>query len=109
MFACCVRDTRTAHHPDQFFDALLPMKGGDTGYRSSVKSNFFDTVLMGRKGRDLGKMGYAENLIARRQFFQLLAYGFGRLAANSSIDLIKDKGLLGPVYRQNGSQSEHHP
>src|SRR5207237_5893922 len=109
MFAHRVRYARTAHHPHQFFDAFLPMQGGDTRYRSSVKSNFFDTILMGCKGGDLRKMCHAENLIARRQFFQLLAYGFGSLAANSGVDLIKDKGLLRPVYSPNASQSKHHP
>src|SRR5207247_8082880 len=109
MFARRVRDPRTAHHPDQFLNALLPLEGGDTRYRSSVKSNFFDTVLMGRKGRDLRKMRHTKNLIAPRQLFQLLAYGFGCLAANSGIDLIKDKGLLRPVYSQHASQSKHQP
>ena len=53
-------------------------------------------VLIG-EGCDLGKMGYAEHLLATAEGLELVPHRFGRAAADADVDLVEDQRARGGI------------
>ena len=103
-----IRNPRAAHHSDQFVDPGFSAKGLHASYGSSVDDTLLNPVMMIGASGDLGQVCYAENLIAPRQFLQLLSHGFCCFPSDPGIHFIKDQCFRGFIDDQHRSKREHH-
>ena len=66
----------------------------NAGPRPSAHSFLLDQVMMVREGGYLRQMGDAEDLVRSGQALELLAYGLGSPATDSSINFVEDQRAL---------------
>jgi len=68
---------------------------GDFGFGAAVGFALVDEEVLIGEGGDLGQVGYAQNLLAAAEGFELLATASAAASANADVDLIEDQGARG--------------
>ena len=80
-----------AQHAGHFMRAGALIEQANLGLGPSRGFSFIDQKMLIGKGRYLGQMSYAENLLAARQCLEFLTDCFSGAAADADVDLVEDQ------------------
>src|SRR4029453_14965771 len=84
-----LRQLLSPEHPRDLLDAILGTEGGDLRRRPPALHALANSVVAIGQRRNLGKVGHAEDLVARGHRAELLPHHLGHAAADAGIDLVE--------------------